>query len=242
MRVADPADPAARRRRLARSIRRRVRRYRRWVGAGLLGLSVLMGLSVLAPPPAPTEPLLVAARDLPAGHVLDDGDLAVVQAPPDLVPAGSLSRPAASGQVLNAPLGPGEPITATRVRYASLLAGAPEGRLAVPVRVADPGAAELVVPGDRIDLMAAIPGPVGSQVRVVGRDLPVLAADGPVMADAESPGVVSGLSVSPQTGVPGGLLVVAASPEQASAIVASGADGSLWLAVRGSADVPLPSG
>lgn len=196
-------------------------------------MSVLLALSVLAPPPEPTVPLVVAGQALPAGHVLSETDLASLQVPPAVVPQGAMGRQDALGQVLAAPVAAGEPITQTRVRFSSLLRGAPATTVALPVRVADPGAAALVAPGDRIDLLAAVLGPDGVAVRTVGRDLAVLLApQSPSDTDAGEAalGVIGGTS---PPDLIGGIVVVAATQDQAAAIVGAAADGTLWVALRG---------
>ncbi|MGA7690094.1 MAG: SAF domain-containing protein, partial [Jiangellales bacterium] len=122
-----PATSARRVRRLWRDARRFARRYQRWVGAGLIGLAALLALSVLAPPPAATVVMTVAARDLPAGALLVSDDLRDVPAPAALVPAAALDRSGALGQVLLAPVAAGEAITAARLTGSGLLAGTPPG-------------------------------------------------------------------------------------------------------------------
>lgn len=202
---------------------------------------MLFAVSALAPPPDPTVPLLVAARELPAGARLAAEDLVTVRVPPEVVPAGALTRAAALEQVLNAPVSTGEPLTSTRVRYSSLLAGAP-GTVALPVRVADAAAASVVAPGDRIDLLATVPDATSSgtgTVRTVGRDLPVLLSPG--QPDGSRDDDALGAITDPwgADGL-GGMVVVAASTREATTIVAASAQGSLWLAVRQHAGSDAP--
>jgi pilus assembly protein CpaB len=216
--------PSTRARRLWRDARRLGRRYQRWVGAGLIGLGALLTMSVLAPPPAATVMMTVAARDLPAGTRLVAGDLRDVPAPATVVPPSALDRSGALGEVLLAPVGAGETITAARLSGSGLLAGTPSGTVALPVRLADPGAAALLVPGDRVDLVAAVASdaePPGA--RVVGRDLVVLHAPG-------STGSAGALDADDLLG---GLVVVAASDDQALEVITGAAEGPLSAILRG---------
>lgn len=220
-----------RRRHLLRDARRLTRRYRRWAGAALLGLAVLLTLNVLAPPPPGTASVSVAASDLSAGSVLSPEDVVAAEVPASSVTAPTVAADDLPGRVLAGPVAAGEMLTASRLLGDTLLTGTPPGTVALPVRVADPGAAALVSAGERIDLLAAVPTSEGTSVRVVGRDLPVLLVGDRV-------GTEQGASLDPfgsgaaDENVIGGLLVVAASPAQVAPIVGGAAESPLWLVVR----------
>lgn len=225
-----PASPTAvdRRQALLRDVRRLARRYRRWVGATLVGLSVLLALNALAPPPAPTVTVALATDDLAAGTVLSAEHVAAAQVAAESAPSSPVAPTALLGQVLAGPVVAGEQLTRSRLRGDTLLAGTPPGTVALPVRVADPGAASLVAAGDRIDLLAAVGMQTGIKVTVVGSDLRVLLAGGQgTPARPQSTGPLG--SVANGDDLLGGLLVVAASPAQARAIVAGAAEAPLWL-------------
>ena len=132
--------------------RRGIGRYRRVLAALCAGIAVAAAVHQLAPPPPATDAVLVAARDLPAGRVLQAADLVTADWPAGSRPDGALASPA--GRVLAAPLRRGEPITDTRVTGPGLLAGQPPGTVAVTVRLTDPAATVLLAPGRRIDLLA----------------------------------------------------------------------------------------
>jgi Flp pilus assembly protein CpaB len=213
-------------RRAWRHARRLGRRYQRWVGAGLIGLAALLALSVLAPPPAATVVMTIAARDLPAGARLVTDDLRDVPAPAALVPPAALDRSGALGQVLLAPVAAGEAITTARLTGSGLLAGTPPGTVALPVRLADPGAAALLRPGDRVDLLAAVAtDDQGARVHVVGRDLVVLHSAG----SSSDPDATPDLAADDLLG---GLVVVAATDREVLDIVGGAADGPLWASLR----------
>lgn len=163
------------------AVRRRVLRRRRLVAVVLVAGAVAASLHTLAPPPPASTGVRVAARDLPAGHVLEEGDLVDARVPPDVVPAGVVGDPA--GRVLAAPLRAGEVVTDVRLVGADLAAGQPVGTVALPVRLSDAGQAALLTVGDRISLVATDPRagtaePLADDARVLAVPDPSHAADG----------------------------------------------------------------
>lgn len=153
-------------------VRRAVLLRRRLLAAACLGVAVLAGLRTVAGPPAPTEPVLVAARNLPAGTVLDSGDLREARYAEGTAPDSGLTREQATGRTLAAPVAAGEPVTGVRLVTPGLLDGYP-GLVAVPVRIPDPDTVALLRVGDRIDLLATDPG--GGGTVLVASQVPVLA-------------------------------------------------------------------
>lgn len=137
----------------------------------------------------------MAARALPAGTVLEPHDLSTVALPPEAAPDDLLASPA--GRVLAGPVARGEVVTSVRVVGADLaregLLGS--GRVAVPVRLPDAGAVDLLEPGDLLDLIAS--DPQGGTSEVVATGVPVVALPGEVAQAAPGP-----------LGQPGGRLVV----------------------------------
>jgi Flp pilus assembly protein CpaB len=127
----------------------------------------------------------VAAGDLPAGRVLDEGDLVVESRPPGQRPDTAVSDPAKLvGEVLAAPLVAREIVTSSRLRGPGLLSGQPPGTVAMSVPVLDPQAAG-VTSGSRVDLYAS-----GSGDRVA-RDVAVLATRVPEASTWSSGGAAS---------------------------------------------------
>jgi Flp pilus assembly protein CpaB len=144
-----------------------------------VAVATVSGLRTIAPPEPDTVEVLVAARDLPSGTLLERGDLVGRAFPVDLAPSGASHRVA--GRVLAAPLARGEVLTEARV-VGPGLAHAQDGQTVLPVRLPDAGMATLLRAGDEVDLMATDPG-TGS-TRVVARGVTVLATptqvpDGP---------------------------------------------------------------
>ncbi len=142
-----------------RALRRASLRYRRPVLAALVALAVGGAVGAVAPAPAATRAVVLAASDLGAGHVLRLGDLVLGRYPADLVPDGSYPQlDAVLGRVLAAPLRRAEPVTDAHTAGAAALTGS-VGLVEVAVRLADAGAASLVRPGDVVDVVAASSDP-----------------------------------------------------------------------------------
>jgi pilus assembly protein CpaB len=155
--------------------------HRRLLAAGLAAGAVALALQAAEPAPEPTVPVVVAAAELRGGLALTTGNLELVDMPPDLVPAGAVaSIEAAVGHVLAGPMRTGEPLTDVRLIGPGLLTGWGADLVATPVRVADPGVAALVRPGDHIDLYATPATGLGPAA-VVAAQVPVLAI--PAAAD-----------------------------------------------------------
>jgi Flp pilus assembly protein CpaB len=155
---------------LLRPVRRAVLARRRLLAALLTAVAVATGLhAATASPPAAVR-VLVAARDLPSGTVLDPGDLRTAAFAPGSVPDGAVAG--AAGRTLAAPLRAGEPVTDVRLVGPALTEGYP-GLSAVPVRLPDAAMADLLAVGDRVDLVSA--DPQGGAATVVASDVPVLA-------------------------------------------------------------------
>jgi len=160
----------------------------RRVTAGLL-VAVAALIAVTAPPAAraaPTAATVVAAHDLPPGRQLTAADLAVVQFPLPIRPPGALGSVAeASGRLLAGVAAEGAPVTTAGLvgpGNTALVAG--PGHVAVPVRLADAAVAELVRPGQRVDVVGvgehgSAGGPLAENATVItvveaagGRDGP----------------------------------------------------------------------
>ncbi len=182
----------------------RVLARRRWlVASGLLAGAVAVALPTLAPPPMPVTDVLAAAHDLSAGSILLAEDVVTRAVPEGAVPDGVLLREAAVGRVLAGAVRSGETLTDVRMVGPALLAGAGDGLVGVPVRLADPAATQLLRVGDRVDVLAASTDP----------DAPVTAA---VVAAS-----VLVLAVPARTAELDGALVLVAAPAQTAARLAA---------------------
>lgn len=162
-------------------------------------------LQVLSPAPPASVEVLVAARDLPAGSVLEAADLEPAAFAPATVPSRIDPRPA--GRTLASPLTRGEPVTEARLA-APGLSDHLGGRTGVPVRVADADVVRLLRVGDRVDVAAT--DPRGGGHERVARSAVVLALPTP----PEGPG-------SPSS--EGRLVLLAVRPGESDAVVAASA-------------------
>ncbi len=213
------------------SLAARVRRHRRTLAAMAAGLAVLtLGLALRPAPPAVTEMVVVAA-DLPAGHRLELGDLALAPMPAAVALPGQAADPESLvGQVLAAPLLRGEPLTTSRLVASWGPADLPSGAVPQPVRFADAEATRWLTAGQRIDVLAAralgeesLGAPTESLARVIARSATVLVLPG-------REGDAGTLSPSSTTSGQGPPVLLAVSPAEALAI--AGAEATSRLSYR----------
>ncbi|MDT0329018.1 Flp pilus assembly protein CpaB [Nocardiopsis lambiniae] len=205
-----------------RALTRFVDRHRRTLAALLTAAALIGGVLAVRPPPPTTVEVLVAARDLDASGPLSEGDLTRAALPESTAPRGALPPSTeVVGRSLNAPVRRGEVITDAR------LADPPtrpygDDLVAVPVRVADPGAVALLSPGDRVDVLAArghdefAPARAGPATEVVGAR-PVLAVPAETRHGGEA----------------GALILIAATPEEARELAGHATGSRLSITIRG---------
>jgi pilus assembly protein CpaB len=106
--------------------------------------------------PAPSKMVVVAAHDLPAGHTLVAGDLSLVALPASSVASDALTNTRlAVGQTLKIDRGQGDILRTSNL--GEMITLQPDER-AVAVKVTDEtGLVGLLVPGDKIGIVASIP-------------------------------------------------------------------------------------
>jgi Flp pilus assembly protein CpaB len=209
-------------------IGRLIRRHRRLL-AGVAAAGSIAALGLALQPPAPiTRPVVVAAGDLPAGHVLAAPDLAVADVPAGVLPAGTSAESTTFlGRALAAPMARGEALAAHRLTTLPAWA-VPAGTMPMPVRFADAGAAGLLAAGIRIDVLAASgPGLDSAEsfapAELVARDILVLGILR-TGGDAADKGILGGSASEDQSSP----LVVLAADEPAALAIA-GAEGRASL-------------
>ena len=181
------------------------RTVRRILAAGLL---VAAGVIALTPPPVGVgRPVVALTRDLPIGARLEANDLQVIQA--QQAPDGAISDPsAAQGQVLAGQARRGEVITDARL--ADPVGPNPDnGRVAVPVRPADPAIVDLLGPGMHVAVILVDDAGAAT----------VLAADAIVLA----------IPPTPERGNPDRPIVLSVPTDSADRIVAAGLVGTIAL-------------
>ncbi len=159
------------------------------MACGTVAAVVLMGSG--GTPPAPGW-VVVAARDVPTGTLLADGDLARVEVPAGTALAGVRADGAAfTGRRTVAPLAPGEPLTPAAVGGDGAVAPLQPGQRAVPVPAAQSGAAMPLAPGARVDVVASRGEGAVGRTSVVVWNAEVLAVVAPdPAAAAAAPTVV----------------------------------------------------
>jgi Flp pilus assembly protein CpaB len=164
------------------SWRWRLARIGKWPRLCAVGLCLLLALSSAlgGKHAAPsrrleTTPVVVAARDLPAGHTLSPRDLAVARWPTRIRPTSATTDPhALIGRRLAGRVAAREALTSSRIVGRDLTYGLAAGLAAVPVSVDDPHTADVVRAGDRIDLLATPrPDDVARAPSRAGSDPPV---------------------------------------------------------------------
>lgn len=135
-------------------LRRAARWHRRGLAALAAAIATLAILAALRPAPPVTASVVVAAKDLPAGHRLSGTDLELSHFPSELVPRNAVPNPdIAIGETLAAPITRRSVLTRASTVSVALTPGA--GELLVPVRIADGSVLGLVHVGDRVTLVTA---------------------------------------------------------------------------------------
>ena len=139
-----------------RAVLRALARHRRGLAALSAAVAVIAVIGAVRPDPVATTPIVVATRDMPAGSTPGPSDVAVVDMPTALRPAGVLrAARQARGVALTGPIRRGEPLTDVRVTRTGTAADS--RAVALPARFADADAVAVLRPGDRIDVLLAPP-------------------------------------------------------------------------------------
>ncbi len=188
----------------------------------------------LAPKPAPTFPLVVAAAKIPYGTVLQAEHVKTVEWASTVRPEGSFSDPqAVLGRAIIEGLVPGEPILEERLAPkdagGGLASVIPKGKRAVSVRVNEIiGVAGFVLPKTRVDVLVSV-NPGGEKGRsaskMILQNVEVLAAGQKIEQDSEG---------KPETV---NVITLLVSPEEAEKLTLASHEGDLQLALRNSLDL-----
>lgn len=171
---------------------------RRVLSALLAATAVALVVTELRPPPPPTVTVLVAARAVPAGHVLAPADLRVLATRADATQPGALTTVEdAVGRRVGASLAPGEALTASRLVPRRSTDGLPRGRVALHVVAADPASVDLLAPGTGVRVYPAAGGaPLALAAQVLATDPPATGADPWGTGSPAGRGVVLSLSAA----------------------------------------------
>jgi len=170
----------------------------------------------------------VAARQLPAGTTLAADDVRTVPMIAELAPSGA---PSAEDQVLGrqtvVEVPAGTPLVPGVVHGDGIRPSVPPGLALAAVRLADPGIARLLQPGDRVKVLAATNDPSGAPSgaqTLVERALVVLIDDGGDGPAGGLLGTSTGNDVAP-------LLLLAVSADEAARLAAGGLGANITAVV-----------
>jgi len=177
---------------------------------------------------APTDPVVVAAKPLPAGASVGSGDVRLAAWPKKLPIAGTFATTnAVVGLGLRAAVVENEPITSAKVASresgAGLALTIPPGMRAVSVRVNEViGVAGFVIPGSHVDVLVTVNLKGEATTRLVVGNLPVLAAgtryDQPEAKDTKP--------------IPTTVVTLLVTPEDAVRVTLAASAGTILLALR----------
>jgi pilus assembly protein CpaB len=182
---------------------------------------------------APKGEVVLATRDLPVGHMVEEGDVKVVGWPGEALPEGFLGTTAgAVGRGVIVPLRPNEPLLESKLAPKDGGGGLPvaitEGMRALSVRVDEViSVAGFVVPGTRVDVLLTMPDPNSAgqpTTKVILQNVQALAAGQSIEKDKDG---------KPQ---PVGVLTVLVTPEQAESLALASNQGKIQLALRNTLD------
>lgn len=207
------------------------------LGSGLLaGYSALRYLQerptrlVAAASPGVERPVVVAARDIPLGGVLNVEDLTVIDWPSEAIPAGFQAQMSdLIGRAAVSPMRRNEPILDTKLAgigaKGGLTAVIPDGMRAMSVRVDEVvGVAGFVTPGTRVDVLLTMTSGV-AQTRSILQNVQTLAADQLFQEDpAGNPQVVT-------------VITLLVSPQEAEILALASNQGRIQMALRPSLDL-----
>ena len=199
------------------------------IGAGFMIFEYLRAPEVSAASPAHTRPVVVAARELAAGTILQPLDVKVVEWPAELAPASYL-RDASQvvGRGIVAHVAADEPLIGAKLALpgqGGLPVVIPDGMRAVSVKVDEViGVAGFVLPGTRVDVLATFGDRESAVTRVILQNVETVAAGQTTQPDAQG---------KPQT-VP--VITLLVTPEEAEDLTLAATQGRIQLALRGALD------
>ncbi|OHC68548.1 MAG: Flp pilus assembly protein CpaB [Rhodocyclales bacterium GWA2_65_20] len=193
--------------------------------AVLFGARWLAGQASMA-----TQQVVVAARDLELGSVLDPSMLQVVSWPAGSIPAGTIGDvKALDTRVVRTSVSRGEPLLEAKLAplgtKGGLSAVIGDGKRAITVKVNEViGVAGFALPGNYVDVMVNIHDDKGKPIsKIVLERILVLAVAQEAGRDETKPKVVSAVTVE-------------VSPEQAEKLDLARSVGNLSLALRNQVD------
>ncbi len=176
--------------------------------------------------------IVIAARPLPLGTVLADGDVKTIEWTGSALPVGfAASKAEVVGRGVMSPLQENEPILDNKLAPKGTGGGLPiiidTGKRALTMRVNDvTGVAGFVTPNTRVDVLLTMNDKVGNEpsTRIVMQDVRALAAGQQIQPDKDG---------KPQSV---GVVTFLVTPEQAETLALASQQGSIQLALRNMLD------
>jgi pilus assembly protein CpaB len=200
--------------------------------AALLAMRYLrqQAVPVIAPPK--TGDIVIAARPLPLGTVLADGDVKTIEWTGSAMPVGFAATKAdVVGRGVMSPLQENEPILDGKLAPRGAGGGLPiiidTGKRALTMRVNDvTGVAGFVTPNTRVDVLLTMSDKAVNEpsTRIVMQDVRALAAGQQIQPDKDG---------KPQSV---GVVTFLVTPEQAETLTLASQQGSIQLALRNMLD------
>lgn len=127
--------------------------YRRVISVGCAGLAALLAFSIIQPGGAPTSPVMVAIRDLPAGTSLTEDDLKLANVISETKWTGLSDKPdELLGRVLAHSLAANQPVTLSDLVGPHLLDGLDPNLVALSIPIGNGSTRQLLHTGDFIDV------------------------------------------------------------------------------------------
>lgn len=214
----------------------------------MAGVLVAVGVMLLAARPAATveqATVVTAMTNLPAGHLVQKGDVALTAVPvAAVVPGNATDLDSVIGRVTAAPLVAGEPIADRRLVGPSLVAAMNDSGddpanpvVITTVDLADSSSAALARHGDLVDIISAhrssdLSSDKQHQATVVASAARVVALVEPDSASSLGESVGNFGSATPRANRSGSLLLVAVPRSVAAELMAAGVDQKLAIVVR----------
>ncbi len=199
------------------------------VGAAWLANRWLETARLNAERAGPTEPVVVAAVNIPFATKIEALHVKTVPWPRGNAPDGAIGDPAqAVGKVVNQTVVAGEPVLKSRVAEhlggSTLSAFIERNKRAVSIRVNDvTGVGGFVLPGNQVDVLQTRKD---APSRLLLQNIKVLAVDQEASPDKDKPAIVKAVTLE-------------LTPEQSETLVGATQDGSIHLALRNPLDNQL---
>ena len=195
-----------------------------------LAAGAVWAVGRLAPGPPPATAVVVAARDVPAGSVLQAGDLRLARLPPDAAPDDPPGEGDLLGRTTRVDLVRGLAVVPALLEGERFGVDPPPGLVVVPVRLTGTDASALLRPGDRVDLVTLEAGDLWAE--------PADAAAEPAVTVLAARALVLDVGGEPDGGLLGSapadvVTVVAVTPEEGRRLAATTASGPLGAVLVG---------